>query len=136
MVPLQALVVRQDSGGREQKRGTPKRTISRLRGEQDGRKANTISPEPLAKLPVAGKLFRCYQKMAALRLQLPDLFVHLADQFRIARGERNDDRLRVLAEHPEDELLERSLQRNSLQRNSMVVASPAVLSLAFGLALY
>ncbi len=69
--------------------------------------------------------------MAALRLQLPDLFVHPANQLRVARGERNDDRLRVLAEHPEDELLERWPQRNS-----MVVASPAVLSLAFGLALY
>ena len=131
MVPLQALVVGQDLGGREQKRRAPQCTIARILGEQHRRKADAITAEPLPKLPVAGKLIHCYQEVAALRLQLPDLFVHPADQLRVARGERNDDRLRVLAEYPEDELLERWPQRNSI-----VVATPAVLSLAFGLALY
>jgi hypothetical protein len=56
---------------------------------------------------------------------------HPAGKLRIAGGEGNNDGVRVLAEHPENELLERSPQRNS-----MVVASPTVRSLAFGFGLY
>ena len=59
--------------------------------------------------------------MATPRLQRLDLVEHAAREFGVAGGEGQDDRLRVLAENPEEKLLERGPQRNSMD-----TASPAV----------
>src|SRR5580692_7949522 len=131
MVALQPLVIGEDFGRRQKKCRAAQRAVAHIRCEQHRRQADPIRAESLAKLPVAGKLVRCYQEVAAFRLQLLDLRVHAPRQFQVAGGKRNDDSLRVFRKHPEDELLKRRLQWNS-----MAVASPAVLSLAFGLALY
>src|SRR5689334_1178640 len=131
MVSLQSLVVGKNLCGREKKCDPPQSAIPFIPIEQHRRQTDPVSAQQSSHRSVTAGLLGPYQNVAPPGLQSLDFVEHPPSKLRIARGKRDDDRFRVLAENPEDGLLERGSQRNSME-----TASPATRCFASGLAMY
>src|SRR3954471_21187595 len=109
MVALEARVVGEDFARRQAERRAPQRV--RFAGQHHGRESDPVMSQLAAPLrPV----FRRRQEMAAVGNERAHFLGHAAAQFRRTAGERDDDRLGVLAQKREDPALEALLHRAAL----------------------